>query len=182
MIKLSLNFYLIFYQQNNISSSESVWKFEKICLFQFRFNVVSEHGLHCHIGIAMIKLLWIKHPKFQRLQDVIEEIEFWRALTTSSGRKYISFLIMSHSSIVNGKVLTSLKHCVGLSRIELGISWDMQFPEHIKFLRQSDFLQRNVWGSFPPKQQNRKKIHSYSFKNLNFLGVGWMKLKRWVLF
>lgn len=149
MIKFSFNFYLIFYQQNNISSPESVWKFERICLFQFKFNVVSEHGFHCHIGITRIKLQ-LTHPtpppppKFQRLQDVIEEIEFWRALTTSSGSKYISFLIMSQSGIVNGKVLTSLKCSVGLNRIELGISWGMQFPQHIKFLRQSDFLGRRL--------------------------------------
>lgn len=157
MRNLSFNFYLIFYQQNNISSAEFLWNFKRICLFQFKFNVVSEHGFHCHIGITRIKLQLKKIPIFQRLQGVIEEIEFWRALTTSSGSKHISFLIMSWSGIVNGKVLTSLKCSVGLNRIELGISWDMQFPEHIKFLRQSDFLGRNVWESFPPKQQNRKK-------------------------
>lgn len=49
----------------------------------------------------------------------------------------------------------------------------------MKFLRQSDFLGRNVGGSFPAKKQIRKKknITNY-FKNLKLLGVDWTRLKK----
>lgn len=135
MGKSSFNFYLIFYQLNNISSPESIRKCEfKLNYYFSYFSSSLMYYLRMSFHVLKDKITIItkktrknntptnsppqKNPlEFQRLQDILEEIEFWSTLTTSSGSKCISFLIMSWSDIMNEKVLTSLKCSVGLNGI-----------------------------------------------------------------